>query len=232
MCFLCLQVMRESLEALVHQTKSLVMNSHSDQQSTLHTHSQLLLQQQLETLDRARSALQVSCLLSSDNQVRKLHCYCADWWSVCLVLLRIICRTTQSHRWFPNQKCWCRHCPSDLLFCDAEDILQWLQAEVRRDLWAHHASCCTLEAQPQDRCSYLTVWIQFTSVFYVDLCCKVRNVLRLWLWFWLYGFLWKGVIIHTVTTKCSKVAVRFGWEESWQSSVEDNYILYKCYTSQ
>ncbi|XP_039478175.1 uncharacterized protein ccdc142 isoform X3 [Oreochromis aureus] len=53
-----LTVMRESLEALVHQTKSLVMNSHSDQQSTLHTHSQLLLQQQLETLDRARSALQ------------------------------------------------------------------------------------------------------------------------------------------------------------------------------
>uniref|UniRef100_A0A3Q4ME63 Coiled-coil protein 142 C-terminal domain-containing protein n=1 Tax=Neolamprologus brichardi TaxID=32507 RepID=A0A3Q4ME63_NEOBR len=39
-------------------TKSLVMNSHGDQQSALHTHSQLLLQQQLETLERARSALQ------------------------------------------------------------------------------------------------------------------------------------------------------------------------------
>uniref|UniRef100_A0AAX7VTH4 Coiled-coil protein 142 C-terminal domain-containing protein n=1 Tax=Astatotilapia calliptera TaxID=8154 RepID=A0AAX7VTH4_ASTCA len=53
-----LTVMRESFEAMVHQTKSLVMNSHSDQQSALHTHSQLLLQQQLETLERARSALQ------------------------------------------------------------------------------------------------------------------------------------------------------------------------------
>ncbi|XP_063354577.1 coiled-coil domain-containing protein 142 isoform X2 [Pelmatolapia mariae] len=53
-----LTVMRESLEVMVHQTKSLVMNSHSDQQSTLHTHSQLLLQQQLGTLERARSALQ------------------------------------------------------------------------------------------------------------------------------------------------------------------------------
>lgn len=90
MCFLCLQVMRESFEAMVHQTKSLVMNSHSDQQSALHTHSQLLLQQQLETLERARSALQVSCLLSSHSHVRKLHCCCADGWTVCLVLLRII----------------------------------------------------------------------------------------------------------------------------------------------
>lgn len=84
-------------------------------------------------------------------------------------------RATHDSLTTSNQKCWCRHCPSDLLFCDAEDILQWLQAEVRRDLWTHHASCCTLEAQPQDRYSYLTVWLQFTSVFYVDLCCKVRN---------------------------------------------------------
>uniref|UniRef100_A0A668SJ92 Coiled-coil protein 142 C-terminal domain-containing protein n=1 Tax=Oreochromis aureus TaxID=47969 RepID=A0A668SJ92_OREAU len=39
-----LLITQGDLTALVHQTKSLVMNSHSDQQSTLHTHSQLLLQ--------------------------------------------------------------------------------------------------------------------------------------------------------------------------------------------
>uniref|UniRef100_A0A3P8NZT5 Coiled-coil protein 142 C-terminal domain-containing protein n=1 Tax=Astatotilapia calliptera TaxID=8154 RepID=A0A3P8NZT5_ASTCA len=53
-----LLITQGDLTAMVHQTKSLVMNSHSDQQSALHTHSQLLLQQQLETLERARSALQ------------------------------------------------------------------------------------------------------------------------------------------------------------------------------
>ncbi|XP_030596130.1 uncharacterized protein ccdc142 [Archocentrus centrarchus] len=52
-----LKMMRASLEVMVHQTKLLVMNSDGDQQSTLHQHSQLLLRQQLEALDRAVSAL-------------------------------------------------------------------------------------------------------------------------------------------------------------------------------
>ncbi|GAA6220908.1 coiled-coil domain-containing protein 142 isoform X1 [Lates japonicus] len=52
-----LKVLRASVEMMVHQTKSLVMNSDSDQ-SALQNHSQLLLRQQLEALDRAVSELQ------------------------------------------------------------------------------------------------------------------------------------------------------------------------------
>ncbi|XP_035524649.1 coiled-coil domain-containing protein 142-like isoform X2 [Morone saxatilis] len=53
-----LKVLRESLQMMVHQTKSLMMNSHSDHHSTLHNHNQLLLRQQLEALDKAVSELQ------------------------------------------------------------------------------------------------------------------------------------------------------------------------------
>ncbi|KAK9517517.1 hypothetical protein VZT92_022884 [Zoarces viviparus] len=53
-----LKVLRESVEMMVHQTKSLMMNSDSGQHSTLHHHNQLLLRQQLEGLDRAVSQLQ------------------------------------------------------------------------------------------------------------------------------------------------------------------------------
>ncbi|KAM6952568.1 coiled-coil domain-containing protein 142-like [Lycodopsis pacificus] len=53
-----LKVLRESIEMMVHQTKSLMMNSDSNQHSTLHHHNQLLLRQQLEGLDRAVSELQ------------------------------------------------------------------------------------------------------------------------------------------------------------------------------
>ncbi|XP_054453519.1 uncharacterized protein ccdc142 isoform X2 [Anoplopoma fimbria] len=53
-----LQVLRESIETMVHETKSLMMNSDSNQHSTLHNHNQLLLRQQLEALDRAVSELQ------------------------------------------------------------------------------------------------------------------------------------------------------------------------------
>ncbi|XP_018519992.1 uncharacterized protein ccdc142 isoform X2 [Lates calcarifer] len=52
-----LKVLRASVEMMVHQTKSLVMNSDSDQ-SALQNHSQLLLRQQLEALGRAVSELQ------------------------------------------------------------------------------------------------------------------------------------------------------------------------------
>ncbi len=71
MCSRCvalsLQVLRESLEMMVHQTKSLMMNSDSDHQFPLHNHNQLLLSQQLEELDRAVSKLQVTCLAYSTS---------------------------------------------------------------------------------------------------------------------------------------------------------------------
>ncbi|XP_074503885.1 uncharacterized protein ccdc142 [Sebastes fasciatus] len=54
-----LKVLRESVETIVHQTKSLMMNSDSNQQSTLHNHGQLLLRQQLKALDGAVSELQI-----------------------------------------------------------------------------------------------------------------------------------------------------------------------------
>ncbi|XP_051277169.1 uncharacterized protein ccdc142 isoform X2 [Dicentrarchus labrax] len=53
-----IKVLRESLQMMVHQTKSLMMNSYSDHHSTLHNHNQLLLRQQLEALDKAVSELQ------------------------------------------------------------------------------------------------------------------------------------------------------------------------------
>ncbi|XP_068450729.1 uncharacterized protein ccdc142 isoform X2 [Clinocottus analis] len=53
-----LKVLRESIEMMVHQTKSLMRNSDSNQHSTLHNHNQLLLRKQLEALDRAVSELQ------------------------------------------------------------------------------------------------------------------------------------------------------------------------------
>ncbi|XP_044062200.1 uncharacterized protein ccdc142 isoform X2 [Siniperca chuatsi] len=59
-----LKVLRESLETMVHQTKSLMMNSDREHHSTLHNHNQLLLRQQLEALDRAVCKLQTfSCLV-------------------------------------------------------------------------------------------------------------------------------------------------------------------------
>lgn len=48
---------------MVHQTKSLMMNSVSDHHSALHNHNQLLLRQQLQALDKAISKLQVICLI-------------------------------------------------------------------------------------------------------------------------------------------------------------------------
>lgn len=62
---LSLQVLRGSLEIMVHRTKSLMMDSDNDHHSTLHDHNQLLLRQQLEALDRAVSMLQVTCLIYS-----------------------------------------------------------------------------------------------------------------------------------------------------------------------
>uniref|UniRef100_A0A8C2X0Y3 Coiled-coil protein 142 C-terminal domain-containing protein n=2 Tax=Cyclopterus lumpus TaxID=8103 RepID=A0A8C2X0Y3_CYCLU len=53
-----LKVLRESIEIMVHQTQSLMMDSDSNQLSTLHNHNQLLLRKQLEALDRAVSELQ------------------------------------------------------------------------------------------------------------------------------------------------------------------------------
>ncbi|XP_039976116.1 coiled-coil domain-containing protein 142 [Xiphias gladius] len=66
-----LKVLRESLEMMVHQTKSLMMNSDRDHHSALHNHKQLLLRKQLEALDRAVSELQnFSCLV--------LKTFCSD----------------------------------------------------------------------------------------------------------------------------------------------------------
>ncbi|XP_019109901.1 uncharacterized protein ccdc142 isoform X2 [Larimichthys crocea] len=53
-----LKVLTESLEELLHQTKSLMMNSDSDHHSTLHNHNQVLLRQQLKSLEGAVSKLQ------------------------------------------------------------------------------------------------------------------------------------------------------------------------------
>ncbi|XP_071362750.1 uncharacterized protein ccdc142 [Trachinotus anak] len=53
-----LKELRESLEVLVHQTRSLMMKPDSDHHSALHDHSQPLLRLQLEALDRAASELQ------------------------------------------------------------------------------------------------------------------------------------------------------------------------------
>ncbi|XP_029297013.1 uncharacterized protein ccdc142 [Cottoperca gobio] len=53
-----LKVLTESFEMMVHQTKTLMMNSDSNQHSTFHNHNQLLLRQQLEAFDRALSELQ------------------------------------------------------------------------------------------------------------------------------------------------------------------------------
>lgn len=57
---LSLQVLREWLEVMVHQTKSLMMNSDRNHHSALHNHNQLQLRQQLEALDRAVCELQVT----------------------------------------------------------------------------------------------------------------------------------------------------------------------------
>lgn len=64
---LSLQVLRESLDVVVQQTKSLMMNSDDDRHSVLHNHNQLLLKQQLAALDRAVSELQVTCFIDSKN---------------------------------------------------------------------------------------------------------------------------------------------------------------------
>ncbi|XP_026213970.1 uncharacterized protein ccdc142 isoform X2 [Anabas testudineus] len=53
-----LKVLREWLEVMVHQTKSLMMNSDRNHHSALHNHNQLQLRQQLEALDRAVCELQ------------------------------------------------------------------------------------------------------------------------------------------------------------------------------
>ncbi|XP_054872345.1 uncharacterized protein ccdc142 isoform X2 [Amphiprion ocellaris] len=53
-----LNMVRESLEMMVHQTKCLVMNSDSNHHSTFRNHNELLLGQQTEVLDRAVSELQ------------------------------------------------------------------------------------------------------------------------------------------------------------------------------
>lgn len=58
-CVVPLQELRESLEVLVHQTRSLMMNPDSDH------HLSLLLRQQLEDLDRATCELQVTLRLST-----------------------------------------------------------------------------------------------------------------------------------------------------------------------
>lgn len=61
---LSLQVLTESVEMMVHQTKSLKMKSDSGHHSTLHNHNQLLLSLQLEALDSAVCKLQVTSLVS------------------------------------------------------------------------------------------------------------------------------------------------------------------------
>ncbi|XP_042349163.1 uncharacterized protein ccdc142 isoform X2 [Plectropomus leopardus] len=53
-----LKVLRQSLETMLLQTKTLMVSSDSTQHSTLHTHNQLLLRQQLRALDRAVCELQ------------------------------------------------------------------------------------------------------------------------------------------------------------------------------
>ncbi|XP_059202294.1 uncharacterized protein ccdc142 isoform X2 [Centropristis striata] len=53
-----LKVLRGSLETMVHQTKALMINSNSNQNSILQNHNQRLLRQQLNALDRAMSELQ------------------------------------------------------------------------------------------------------------------------------------------------------------------------------
>ncbi|XP_062281289.1 uncharacterized protein ccdc142 [Scomber scombrus] len=53
-----LKVLRESVDMMVQQTKSLIMNSDNDHHSTLHNHSQLLLRQQIGVLDKAVCELQ------------------------------------------------------------------------------------------------------------------------------------------------------------------------------
>ncbi|XP_070693435.1 uncharacterized protein ccdc142 [Pempheris klunzingeri] len=54
-----LKVLKESLERMVHHTKPLMMTSDSDHHSTLQSYNQLLLRQQLETLDGGVSKLQM-----------------------------------------------------------------------------------------------------------------------------------------------------------------------------
>ncbi|XP_040030850.2 uncharacterized protein ccdc142 isoform X2 [Gasterosteus aculeatus] len=53
-----LKGLRESIEMMVHQTKTLKMNLDRKQPSTLHSHNQLLLMQQLVALDTTLSELQ------------------------------------------------------------------------------------------------------------------------------------------------------------------------------
>ncbi|KAM7388857.1 hypothetical protein PAMP_022867 [Pampus punctatissimus] len=53
-----LKVLRESVDTIVQQAKSLMMNSDNDHHSTLRNHNQLLLRQQLKALDKAASKLQ------------------------------------------------------------------------------------------------------------------------------------------------------------------------------
>lgn len=79
MCSLSLplQVLRESVDTMVQQTKSLMMNSDIDHHSTLHNHNQLLLRQQLGELDRAVSELQVKCLIDSSTLENYLNI--SDW---------------------------------------------------------------------------------------------------------------------------------------------------------
>ncbi|KAK2849550.1 hypothetical protein Q5P01_009384 [Channa striata] len=53
-----LKVLRESLEVMMNQTKSLMISADGDQHSTLHRHNQLQMRQQLGALDRAVCELQ------------------------------------------------------------------------------------------------------------------------------------------------------------------------------
>lgn len=55
-----LQVLKESLDNLVQQTKSLMRNSDSNCLSTLHPHNQRVLKQQLQMVEVAFSELQVT----------------------------------------------------------------------------------------------------------------------------------------------------------------------------
>lgn len=70
---LSLQVLTESVEMMVHQTKSLKMKSDGGHHSTLHSHNQLLLSLQLEELDSAVCKLQVTSLVSL-NFFQQLKC--------------------------------------------------------------------------------------------------------------------------------------------------------------
>lgn len=60
-------MLRESVDMMVQQTKSLIMNADNDHHSTLHNQSQLLLRQQIGVLDKAVCELQVMCLIDSIN---------------------------------------------------------------------------------------------------------------------------------------------------------------------